>query len=335
MTARSPRRLLPALAMALALAASGAPARADGVDPGGATPVQREQAQGRFLKGRELYTQGRFDAALEEFRGSHGIVASPNARLYTARCHRELGHLVAAYSEFGRTIVEAREHAQEDPRYARTAESADEERKALAPKLGFLTLTVPHAEPGTKLTVAGEEIPGGRAEAVPVEPGGAEIVVDTPGRAPIRQRADVAAGETKTMSVDAAAAPSTTPPVAAAPPAAPTDDAGRARMRTFSYVAGGVGVAGLATFAIFGALSNGKFEDLKTACRGGPCPPSRQDDIDAGRRDQTIANVGLVIGLIGVAAGVTLFLVSSPKKAPASSTGLVLAPTAGGIGGVF
>ncbi len=324
----------------MALTTAAGHAAADGVDPSKATPAQRDQAQARFLKGRDLFAQGRFDAALEQFRGSHDVVASPNARLYAARCLREQKRLAAAYTELGRTAAEARAQSRDDPRYARTAEAADEERRALAPKLGMLTVTVVNPEATTTLKVDGDELQRDEwADAIPAAPGSSEVTVQTPGRVPLKQSVAVQAGEAKALRFDAATAGPVTAggePHAAASiaPAAepPSADAGRARMRTASYVAGGVGLAGLVTFGVAGALSAGKFSDLKTAC-GGPCPPSRQGDIDAGRQEQTIANVGLVIGLLGVATGVTLFLMSAPKTSPPPSAGLVFAPN--GIGGVF
>ena len=39
-----------------------------------------------------------------------------------------------------------------------------------------------------------------------------------------------------------------------------------------------------------------------------PCPPSEQGTIDRGKRDQTIANVGLAVGALGAGAAV-LFVV--------------------------
>src|SRR5258708_31077752 len=80
---------------------------AAGVDPGVATPVQREQAQAQFQRGKKLYDAGNYEEALSEFRASLDIVASPNTRLYSARCLRELNRIVEAYAEFGRTAVEA------------------------------------------------------------------------------------------------------------------------------------------------------------------------------------------------------------------------------------
>ena len=165
-------------------------ARASGVDPDAATPVQREQAQARFGRGRQLFLEKKFGEALVEFQGSHDIVASPNARLYIAHCRRELGELVAAYEEFGRAATEARERTPGDPRYAKTAEAAARERDAIAPRLGFLTLTVENATPETKLTIAGEEIKSAAwGETAPVLPGAPEIVAETPNRPAARAAA--------------------------------------------------------------------------------------------------------------------------------------------------
>jgi hypothetical protein len=334
---RSGARLLLATALVLGVASTSLGASADGIDPGKASAAQREQAQGHFLKGHELHGQGRFADALEEFRASHEIVASPNARLFSARCLRELGRVGEAYAEFGRAEVEARAHAHDDPRYARTGESAAEERRALAPKVAFVTLRIDNADASTTVKVAGEEL--GRAawgDPLPLAPGPREVTVETKGRKPVVQTVTVAAGETKPLVFDAGAAPmdDAVGATTASPPPAPSgageDGAG---LRTASFVAGGIGLVGLVAFATFGTLANGKFQDLETSCNRGPCPASRQSDIDAGRTDQTIANVGLAIGLIGVAAGVTLFLVSSPKKSPAPTARMIVGPT--GLGGVF
>ena len=142
-----------ALLAALHVAFMPAIASAVGVSPGNATPVQREQAQSKFAKGKELFAQKKWDEALTEFRGSLDIVASPNARLYAARCLREKGNLVEAYVEFGRTEVEAKELAPQDPRYLKTGESAADERKSLEPKLGFVTVTIENAAENTTVNI--------------------------------------------------------------------------------------------------------------------------------------------------------------------------------------
>src|ERR1700692_1298187 len=96
-----------ATVLAVFLAAS-APlvAHAAPVDPGSATPVQREQASARFKTGKALMDQGKFDGALKELRASLDIVASPTTRLLVARCLVKMGKLVEGYAELGRTVTE-------------------------------------------------------------------------------------------------------------------------------------------------------------------------------------------------------------------------------------
>ena len=332
------RRQRGCIALALAAALFTGSAFADGVAPNAATPVQREQAQTRFARGRELFTQSQFVAALEAFRGSMEIVSSPNARLYIARCLREMGNLGAAYNEFVRTVAEARDAAREDAKYQKTADAAEEERKALAAKVGFVSVVVAHPGDATVMRVAGEEIPRARwNEPVAVAAGRAEVSVETPSKPPQTLTVDVAAGQTRTLNFDAegSAPMAQPPPPPPPPPPAAEDDSGRRNARTASFIAAGVGVVGLATFAIFGTMSNAKYNDLKSACNGGPCPSSRQSDIDAGKRDQRIANVALVFGILGAGAAVTLFILSQPNKSQPPAAALVVGPTELGLRGAF
>ena len=135
----------------------------------------------------------------------------------------------------------------------------------------------------------------GWAEPLPVLPGEAEVVVETPGHAPIRQKVTLAAGERKSLSIDAAA---DAPAVSELPTGAAKHEeipASGPRYRPIAIAAGAVAVAGLATFAIAGAMSNGTYSDLKSACGDRACPPDKASDIDAGETQQTIANVGLVV----------------------------------------
>ena len=311
------------------------PAHASGVDPDAATPVQREQAQARFGRARQLFNEKRFKEALVEFEGSHDIVASPNARLYIAHCHRELGQLVAAYEEFGRAATEAREHATGDPRYTKTAESAEKERDALGPKLGFVTLTVKNASPETKLTIAGEEIKSAAwGEAAPLLPGANEIVAETPGRPAARATVTVVAGEKKHVEIDAGMAPPPPPePAPALPP--PVEGNPHQALRTASFVAGGVGVAGLATFAVFGLMAKSTYTTLQRECPG-PCTSDHGSEVSSGKTQQTVANVALAVGIAGAVGGVTLFVLGRPPKRPdAPSAAIQAGPGWLGVRGWF
>jgi tetratricopeptide (TPR) repeat protein len=294
-------------------------AYAAGVSPSKATPVQREQAQRRFLKGRELYNAKKYDAALEELNASLDIVASPNTRLYIGRCLRDMGRLVPAYVELGRAAIEAKELVEDDSRYESTAAAAEDERARLEPKLGFVEVTVTRAGPETTLRVAGDEVRrGGWAEPVPVAPGSIAVVVETPGKGTVEQTVQVAAGEHKTVTIDAdaEARPQVEAQASVAPPeaGAPRDIA-----TPLAYATAGVAAAGLATFLVAGAMSNGTYSDLEEACGTGPCPPGYEGEISTGKTQQAIANVGLAVFAVAAAASVTLFVISASKKPVAAA----------------
>jgi hypothetical protein len=310
-------------------------AHAAGVEPSKATPAQREEAQAHFLKGRDLYNAKSYDGALTELNASLDVVASPNTRLYVARCLRDMGRTAAAYAELGRTVADAKQVAGEDNKYEKTAQAATEERAQLASKLGFVDLRVTHAAPETTVKVGTDEARRGPwDEPVVVQPGTVEVVVETPGRAPIRQQVEVAVGQHQSMAVDAAADGAAPAPVAHEEPAPqPT-------LRPLFYATAGLAVVGLATFVIAGSMSNSTFSKLEDSCGAGPCPPGHEDDISSGKTQQTFANIGLAVFAVSAAASVTLFVVGSPKKAAATAAApatarLTAGPSFVGLQGAF
>ncbi len=125
-------------------------------------------------------------------------------------------------------------------------------------------------------------------------------------------------------------------PVAAAAPA-PGDapHAKRASLVPYAIVTGVVGVAGFATFAVAGAMNVATHARLEEACPGGACPPDHADDIDAGRTQQTVANVGLVVGAVGAAAAVTLVAIELGRSPDGRSSALSIGPGTVAFGGAF
>ena len=68
------------------------------------------------------------------------------------------------------------------------------------------------------------------------------------------------------------------------------------------------------------------------------CPAGSQSKIDEGKLEKDIANIGLIVGAVGLAAGVTLFVVSSVGKkdeAPKTEVQAVIGPSYLGVQGSF
>jgi len=313
-------------------------ALAAGVDPASATPVQREQANARFLKGKAHFDKNEFPAALEDFRASLDIVASPNARLYIARTLREMGRLVEAYVEYGRTAAEAKEHEREEARYGKAAVAALAERDSIAPQIGFVNLAIANPSDTTSVKVAGSAlVRAGWTEPVPVTPGNVDVDVETAGIAPIHCTIAVHAGEKAAVSIDAMSPPA---PVAVAPLHVDTGahdaHAGKGWMLPVAIAGGGVGVVGLVMFTVAGVMSQSTYSDLKTKCGLAPCPASLQGEVSGGQTQQAVANTGLVLGIVGIVVGgafLTLWML--PSHHASASVGVTVGPGSLGLAGTF
>ena len=124
MVLRGSRPFVASLVVALTLGSSHVMA----AELDSATPEQKRAAQKMFEAGDELYEAGRFAEAAEAFRGSYGIVASPNSRLMLARALHQLGKLAEASVEYSGV---AGENTAADGRYSEARQAAEAERDAL------------------------------------------------------------------------------------------------------------------------------------------------------------------------------------------------------------
>jgi hypothetical protein len=316
------------------------PSWAEGVSVADATSAQHKSADKKLAEGRKLFKAGKFEAAIAAFEAAHEIVANPEARLMKARAHQNLGELVKARAAYAAAIAEGEPAVQHNEKYRDTLQSARKELKELEGVLARVTINLRHAPSGTKVEIDGEPLDTSKlGEPILLPPGAVEVTATSPdGREVKSRKLTLTAGQD--AKVDLAftrddaddVPPSIVEEGVEAPPPdepAPAPSSGSGK-RTAAFIAGGVGVAGLATFAVFGAMSNSKYNSLDKACTGSVCPANRQDDIDAGKRDQLLANIGLVVGAVGVGASATLFLLasgdssSSTKDKDTSSTSVEL-----------
>jgi hypothetical protein len=105
-----------------------------------------------------------------------------------------------------------------------------------------------------------------------------------------------------------------------APPVFVTAEPPRANhssMRVASYVAFGVGVAGLAMTAVFGLLALGDRASLNNCAASGACPPSDRSALSGLHSNGELSDIGTGVGLAGLAVGTVLFILSRPKDSAA------------------
>jgi hypothetical protein len=298
--------------------------RAAGAPVDRATPEQKHLAQKTFEAADELYEAGRYEEASSAFRGSYEIVASANSLLMVARSERELGHLVEAYEVFQRSLTLAEDGAG---RYAETANAIREELAGLREHLGFLVLGRGKLPDGTIVLLDERVVQNSQlAQPIAVIPGKTTISIKTP-TGQLSQRAlsvapaqsvEIALQQDGSLAAESDGDKATAPnPVveqraAAGPPinAHPSPEP----LRSAAFVAGGAGALGLVTFAVFGVLDNATFRDLNKACPDNHCSSDNSANVAKGHRYQLVANVGLSVGILGLAAGATLYALSIGPK---------------------
>jgi len=334
----APRPFIALLAASLALghafAATPSFAQPKGAPAAPADPGKK--ALDLYKKGQVLHKANKFAEALPLFRESFALVPSPNSRLYIARCLAATNDPVAAYLEFEAVIADIDVRAE--AKYADTRLGAVQERDEVANKIALVTVTVANAAPNTLVSLGGKDFPRESwGKAVPLAPGSVEVSVTTPPALPLTQQLDLRAGEKRPVALDAVPqkGPDTTPP--------PTTSSGsRGVLRPVAYLAGGIGVAGFVAFGVGGALATSTYGDLEKKCAPGAgarvCPTDSKSQIDAGKTQQLVANIGLGVGAAGLATGVLLFVLSrdsGPKKDQAPTVQPVVGPSYLGVQGTF
>jgi hypothetical protein len=315
---RSVGRFVSSAAIALAVLSSAPAVHAQQKAP---PSEQVAQAEARFFAGQKHYQEQKFHDALTEFRASYELVKSPNSLLYVARCYRELNQIATAYDTYVRLIAEA----GTEKKYAKTKKAAEEEQAEIAGKVGRIVIDMPEDVRTPRVRVGYRNVDSTMYDReLTIEAGKVVVHADAPGHKPFDWQGEVAAGETRRVEVLL--------PVQLSEEEERAQARARKRasriqtkmhpLRPLAYVSGGVGLLGLLTFGIFGSAASDRFEELDARCDG-RCPPGEQDEVDAGRRETVAGNVGLAVGLVGLAGGVTIFLLTPSEpltKPPAEGT---------------
>jgi hypothetical protein len=331
-------------------------------------------AEARFFAGQKLYEGKLYEEALVQMLASHAAAPSPNSRLYIARCLRGLGRSAEAATEYAQVILEAADRLVVDAKYEATLRAAAAERTALQPvespfkppaaafaaaearffagqklydeKLYGPALVEMRASyaavpsPNSRLYVARclrriGEVADALDEYAMVILEAAERLAAEP-----RYEATLEAAATERVALrDRIATTAPEPRVGLDLP--PRERTPPAFLRPVAYAAAGVGAVGLVVWGALGVKASQRYDDLRRQC-GGRCPPSLQDQVDAGRLETAGSRAGLAVGILGLAAGATLWTTDyfgRKREARRAPCALRVAPSLLGrglvAGGVF
>lgn len=315
-------------------------------------------------QGASAFDAGRFTEALDLFTRAESLVHAPPHILYMARSAEKLGRLVQAREFYIRIIREQLpKNAPQAFRDAQTAANAEVGR--IEPRIASIVIRVTVPQEATpNVTLDGSPVSAALLGVpFPVDPGKHKLVATAPGME--AGQAEVTLAEAEKREVELVLEPSTTvTPAEGAPPGAetappgsgvqgnlppptdtPSEDADW--MRPAAYVGLGVGVVGLAAGTHFGLRSMSKHseaDDAMKAC-GARCPEGSAEARninsldDSARSAQTWSIVGFIVGGVGVASGVTLYVLSGQSESSGRASGIRCTPWIGmgsaGVSGSF
>jgi hypothetical protein len=183
-------------------------------------------------------------------------------------------------------------------------------------------------EPDVKESIDGVPVAtqlGGRA--MPIDPGPHVFTFEVAGQPPVEKKLVVSEGENDRREKIVIGAPAQPEAVPAAATATPSK---ASTQKTLGFVAGGVGVVGVALGAVFGLVASSKWSSAKSDCGTGCAAdaPAQQEKSSA-QSAATVSTVGFVGGGVLLAAGLALFLTARETKATPTAGTLRVTPAVG------
>jgi hypothetical protein len=299
----SARRLaLPIVALVVALVM---------ITASNARAQQNPQAEQLFRRGQDLVKQGKIAEGCEKFEASQRLESNVNTLLNLASCREKNGQLATAWALFLRAAAEARKNPQDQP----LVQVAVGFSAKLEPRLSYLTVSVPDTSrvDGLAIKLDGRSLdPEEFNQGVPVDPGSHEVLGSAPGHEPWTTSISIAEAERKSVEVPRfkeidKLAPKLDGKQKDIVTQSPMDEPSRGMttLRKASIGAGAVGVVGLAAMTAFGLQARSKWNDAQA---------TNDDELRKDAESKAgLATIGGVVGIAGVAAGVTLWIVGKPK----------------------
>lgn len=264
-------------------------------------------AETLFQEARTLVEHGNYAEACPKLEESQRLDPAVGTQFNLADCYEHVGRTATAYALFKEVAAIARAAGKFE-----REKNAKERALALEPKLARVRLVVAAKAPGLEVKIDDAPIERARwAEAFPIDPGAHRVVATAPYHQTFETRFD--AKETSSSDVQVPELvdlrPKNTTVVNLGEPTR--------KPSVLTYVAGGIGIAAIATGTITGILAVGKHSDAESACPKDVfafrCPT--QAGTDAWNDATTMGNVSTIAFIVaGVAvAGAAVLYFTSPK----------------------
>ncbi len=314
---------------------SGAIAAAAHAEP---TASEKETARTMMDEGHARRDAGDHRGARAQLQGADALMRVPTTAIEVGREQIALGQLVEARDTLGRVARTPPTAGEPDAfRLARkAAETLDQQLSGRIPALQISETGAPLNAP-VSVMVDGAEIPLAALIApFKVDPGHHVVVARSSGTE-ARQEVDLPEGQTVAVALvlarTAAGPTNGAPDAPSTPPVRPvsaeaSDSPAAGWMRWGGFALAGVGAI---VGGITGAMSLSSASSANKGCVNDRCPPATWGSIDSARTTGAVSTASFIVAGVGVALGVTSFVIGghSSKASVATPTGIRLTASLG------
>jgi len=295
-------------ALALALVAIGARAECNDADR-------------VFQKGLEAMRAGDYEAACPLLEESYRLDPVPGALFTLAECETAWGRLAAAVTHYRAFLemVTSLPPARRD-RFEERRRIAVEKVATVSASMPEITVNVPAGASGLVVKRNGAAIDASSYGVTQkVDPGEYVFAANAPGAPAWERRYRL--GERDKVHVDVpwplgsagGRAPAQEPSAPRSIDDALADAPSRSPSRTWVYVAGAVGLAGIATGTVAGIMAISSKSDIDANCPNRLCNAQGQRALETGRTTSLVSTIAFPIGAAGLATAAVLMLLSPSK----------------------
>lgn len=278
-----------------------------------AESAKPSRAEILFREGREAKSRGDEETACAKFEESAKLARAPGALMNLAECKEQKGQLLSADKLWREAIAAL---PAKDERLPISKERVAE----LAKKIPQVTIRIePDASDDVELEIDGAVVPSSKANSPQrVDPGEHTITAKSGDRSG-ETSVSVAIGEKKNVTLT----------LSGGSAKKPSSSSG---LRTGGFVAGGVGVLGLVAFGVTAGLIQGHRGTIEEECNAQKqCTPAGLEAVSSGQTLTPINTAALIVGAVGLSAGVTLVLLGAPKSSAQPSAAIRATGTPGGF----
>lgn len=297
--------------------------------PAGAKPTSQDKAvaESLFREAKKLAKKGKLDDACPKFEESHRLDPQLGTLLHLATCHEQQGKTASAWAEYSAAAELAAERGDRREKLAR------KRAKALEAGLSRLTLKRDKRAEPDEVTIELDGKPLGDVTIgtpIPIDPGEHEITVKADGYRSSRHAIDVQIGDRLTLAIGSLERRSED-----APPDPDPETPARAEESAqplVGWVTFGIGGAVLIGGLALGGAAAAQRDAADEECDGRFCSDDGLAMHDTSRDFATASTVLVVVGALGVVAGITVVLTAPDSEEQAS---VFISPTGIAVGGVF